>query len=83
MTNFKAIEDYRRLVLELGELVPDSCAHTLAGVSRQRWNELKTKRRVAVIEFYGEYFIKLRDIETRSTQPGRRGWLYHYLRGKL
>lgn len=78
MTNFGAIEDYRRLVSELGELVPDAMAHIFAGCGRGAWNSLKRRKRISVIEFKGQYFVKLADIEKRDLRPGRRSPIREY-----
>ncbi len=57
--------------------MPESAAHTFAGVCRDRWNEImRRNRRVPVVVIDGMWYVPLNWIESRRTEGGRRGMLY-------
>lgn len=82
MTNFEACEHFRSLVAAHGHLIPELMAHYYAGVTRQRWNEIRRSGRVSVVRHGTGEFVPLTWIETRSTRRGQAGLLSKLQTGK-
>jgi hypothetical protein len=80
MTNFEAINEFRRLHVEHEHMVPELLAHHFAGITRQRWNQLRRSLRglpedVPIYRIAHFEFVPLTWLETRTTRRGRQGWL--------
>jgi len=82
MTNFEAINGLRALIAEHGDLVPELAAHNYAGITRQRWNEIRRVRRVPVLIHVAVEYVPLTWIEQRPTSGGRQGLLSRIRKGQ-
>jgi len=72
MTNFEAINAFRKMTTECGALVPELAAHLFAGVTRVRWNEIRRSvvSGVPVRLHLGVEYVPLTWLEARNTQRG-------------
>src|SRR5687768_13349079 len=83
MTNFESIKGYRRLIAEHGDLLSYGSGYKFAGVSQQRWNQLRRRGQILLVKFQDELFVPLSFIEKRNLKPGRVGVITQFRNGLL